>query len=529
MNARAGVALAMLGVLGTLVSAPAWHAGWVLDDTPAIVDSICVTGALRLDAIFLGNFWCELGMFRTIESWRPWTVLAWWPVWQLSSGAPWAFQMLNTVLHVACTLATFGVARDIGAARTAAWLGAAWFAVLPIHMDAVAGKVGAADLWSTLFVLGSVRYFLRARWSAAWLALGAFLAKETGVLVFPLLGVVEVLRLGVAVPFMAPDAAMRRRRTILVMIAVLMAGAMALRTSVIGAVTSAHIPFGVNPLVAEPWTARMAASLVFLCKYHVLAIVGHPLSADYSYAAVPVGAGISAVYLVCGALVLLGWVGLLVWAILRRDRTLVLLVLWFLGAFGLVSNVPFLLPAMFAERLFYGPSVPLAIVVGIVVAALLDRSTRLASFFRFVFVAIVCVHVVAAMLHAWAFTSERRITAVTAANAPDSARARAWYARVLLREGEIRSAEPHVVAALAIMPDWGVPWALAGALHDLEGRPERALEHFRAAMQRDPQDAEVTDLFIQFLVRYGHVEQAREVYASHAHARGVPHESVTMP
>jgi Tfp pilus assembly protein PilF len=66
-------------------------------------------------------------------------------------------------------------------------------------------------------------------------------------------------------------------------------------------------------------------------------------------------------------------------------------------------------------------------------------------------------------------------------------------------------------------------------LDDLEGRPEAALVSFRKAMDRDPHDPEVANLFIQFLTKYGHDTLARAVYERHAQARGVPDPRVAVP
>jgi hypothetical protein len=444
--------------------------------------------------------------------------MVWWPLWHVGGGAALPFHLLGLLLHAACTLQIVALGKELGLDRAATLVGAAAFAVAPIHVDAVASVVGGADLWCTFWILLALRAHVRGQLRTIVFGALAVLSKESGVIIVPLILLLELL--GPVQPSAGPP---RRRRLHLLVLAILVTAALVARTYVLGGVFGTHITVSVNPLLAEPWHARIPAALDLLWRYMQLTVAGYPLSADYSYSAVPVGAHVDWRGVALGTALLVAMVALLVKR--RHERGTRLLVLWFLVAFLFVSNLLALLPAIFAERLFYGASAPLFLLAGSFVGPLLAR--------RGIRVAVAAYLLLGASLclaHAWAWGSETRLTAVTVAHSPASARAHVWRARVLAREGQTGAVEVHAREAIEILPSWGAPHALLGASLDLQGQPERALVSFRRALVLDAADPEVADLFIQFLLRYGHRDRARTVFERHRAARGgVPAANVTVP
>src|SRR5207249_5583902 len=83
------------------------------------------------------------------EGYRPLTSLFFAVEWVAGRGAPWVFHGVNVVLYLATTAAVFALASSLLPAW-AAWLAAAFFAVHPVHVEAVANSVGQSELWVAL-------------------------------------------------------------------------------------------------------------------------------------------------------------------------------------------------------------------------------------------------------------------------------------------------------------------------------------------------------------------------------------------
>ena len=490
MTIALGVAL--LGALPSL-----WGA-FVLDDAVAIERSACVTGGFDPARIFGSNFWCEPGPLYSIQSWRPWPVLVWWGLFRLG-GSPVPFHLLNVLLHLGCTWLVFDCGRKLGLDERAAGLGSIVFAGLAIHVDAVALGVGAAELWAAGFTLLALRGFIGKHWSCIAFCGLAVLSKETGVLALALLAAFDPKRWKLLVPAAA------------ITLAVLF-----WRAQVLGAWTGTHIPGFVNPLADADLGTRLLSGVGIIGRYHRVAVTANPLSADYAYAAIDPAAGLD---------VALGVAALAIWGgfAWRAHR---FLGLWMLGTCLFISNIPFVLPAMFAERLFYIPSVALALAIGWGTQSLPNVRPALVHVGLGLFVAF---QTAVSGLHAWRYGDEVRIIETTVLATPRNARARVWLAKKRLDVGDHASVREHATAAAEVRPDWGVPLAYLAVADDLEGRPESAVVLFRKAMDRDPTDPEVASLFIQFLVRYGKRGHAELVYRAHSDARGTPHPDVEPP
>jgi protein O-mannosyl-transferase len=489
-----------LAALAVLAVAPVLAGTYVLDATSAVAGSACVTEPLDLAAIFGSDFWCGQG----VQSYRPFPVLAWWAIWNLGSGHPLAFHVVSLVLHAACTLMLARVGCALGFPRRLVMWASAWFAVMPIHVDAVASIVGQADLWSSLGVLAAADATIRRRMTAPLWAAVAVFSKETGVIVLPLCWVIA--RFG---PSRSRPSGLDLRLWGVAAVVLAMLG---LRAAVLGSITGAAIPHEVNPLVSLHWSERLPAAFDLLRRHQQLAVLGTPTSADYSYAAIGVGSQVSWLGSAVGLLTIVAWCTTAVFV--RRDPARRRATLWLLGALVLISNVPFLLLAMLAERLFYGPSLPFCLLLG---SAVTQRMRSRAM--RLIGIGYLSAQLALAMQQAANWVSEDTITEVTVRRVPDSATAQIWRARQLLREDMPEAAAEHAQTALRIDPNAPAGYALWAAALDLQGQPEQALPIYLRGFQQDPAHAELTDLFVQFLHRYGHLEQAAWVRSQHARAR----------
>ena len=502
--------------LAVIVGLPSVFGEFVLDDPVAVVDSTCVTRRFHFGRIWASNFWCETGEYLSIESWRPLTVALWWVVYHLSPTRA-AFAVLCLVLHATNTWLVYGLARDFEIDKRAAGWAAIVFAALAIHIDAIATAVGSAELLSALLVLACLRGFIRGKWWCVPLGALAVLAKESGVLAFALVATMAVLH---------PGGSRFDRQSRFIVAGAL--GALtflvlAMRADVLGGWTAQHVPAFVNPLVDASAVDRVTTGVALVGRYHRLALLGSPLGADYAANALGVGRGSSVLDLSLGALVVAGLAaGTLR---LRRRPALLFLLAWWAGACLFISNVIFIFPAMFAERLFYVASVALVLTA----ATLAPRIKIRPQLARAVLVAFVGAQVALAVFHAQRYTDERSIVEATVQTVPDNARARKWLAVILLEDGQLSAGRDEARAASELRPDWGAPVALEAAAEDLLGDPDAALKKFRHAMRLDPHDAEVADPFIQFLLRYGHKKHARLVYDAHVQARGKADPRVTVP
>jgi hypothetical protein len=185
-------------VLALVCYANALQGDFVFDDTYAITGNADVTsadGACWLTVLhrifFLNDFWGQrIALPFSHKSYRPLTTLSFRLCHVVGHGRAKTQHSVNVGLHAAVSVLVFLLARRAGANSPSSLLAACWFAAHPVHVEAVTGLVGRADVLCTLFLLLASLSLRRAiaagrerRWTAVCVCLLVFatLSKETGI------------------------------------------------------------------------------------------------------------------------------------------------------------------------------------------------------------------------------------------------------------------------------------------------------------------------------------------------------------
>src|SRR6266496_3811474 len=140
-----------LALLAFAVRAPGLFAGFVFDDAFGMQQR---TGA----------DWSQLGAFFTSDRsalfgsnfYRPVLSVFCELVYSIGGAQPAVWHSASILLHVACVLLVFRLARRVIQQEFAAWLAAALFAVHPEHVEAISWASAIAEPLWTLFLLLSV-------------------------------------------------------------------------------------------------------------------------------------------------------------------------------------------------------------------------------------------------------------------------------------------------------------------------------------------------------------------------------------
>jgi protein O-mannosyl-transferase len=335
--------------------------GFVLDDFPYILRNPGLASLAGIPRLFV-----EAHVSAATEFYRPLSAStfaidrALFGLW----AAP--YHLHSLLWHLGASLALLALARRVLGSARPALVAALLFAVHPIHTEAVTGVVGRAEVMVGLFTFLGLRAHLATRLGPAArlglalpLALAALFSKESGA-AFPLLALVVDLH--------------DRRTPREALIRVLPYTAPIAIYGVLRAVAMHGHPL-VQPaayfLLGTPGQNTLTA-VDALGRYALLLLWPHPLSADYSYQALPASSGLldprTALTLV--ALVALLALGLR----LRRTFPPLLLSLGlFLAALLPVSNLVVRIGVLLAERLLYVPSIAVCLLAGAVAEAAMRR------------------------------------------------------------------------------------------------------------------------------------------------------------
>jgi len=469
--------------------------GFALDDGPEVVDNAHVRSLSGATTVFTSSSWAGAGD-AAVPMYRPLTTLSYSLNYALGGFAPFGFHLANVVLHALVCVLVLLLGLHLGLALPAAAVGALIFAVLPVHVEAVANVAGRKDLLAAAFAIGAVLAHARAmrRGGASLivpplLVAGALLSKESGLVLVGLLGAHDLL--------FARDGWRTQRRRALGLYASYVALTMAFvlaRHAVLDTLVFPRIPFDENPVASAPAAIRIMTAVAVLGRGLLLLVAPFRLSADYSFAAIePVTSPIDPVFLASLAAILA-----LAGAAWRFRKTFPLgpfAFLWYGIAIFPASNLLVPIGTIFGERLLYVPSVAFALVAGAGAGALLESRVR-----RFAAVAITLLlvgHGVRTWDYARAWENDLTVFTAAASAQPDSAKAQRMLGGALMEAGRPAEAAEAFRRAAAIIRRPGTPQdRLAPALvelgvaHERTGQFAEAAGIYEEVLRADPKNGD---------------------------------------
>jgi tetratricopeptide (TPR) repeat protein len=454
------------------------------------------------------------GSAAAVHYYRPVLMLSFWL--QTMTTGLWAPAMhgVNIGLHVLAVL----LLRSILLRRLpvlAAEAAAIFYAISPMHSEAVAFLTGRSELLAAVFVFG------------AWLCLDSgsapgrrgpgvalfilgLLSKET-VFLFPALLALSDWVFHRRTPWQ------RERRQVHALLAAGTCAVLAARWAVLPELVAGGLPY---------FSSRLTAALTFpgFAWAHYLwpSLTGLGQCSDYSRPLIPdAGLSSASAWLSLAAMAALMGGGL--WSAVRRRSPAGF---WIAGpAFFLLPGSHLILPldSIGAERFLYLPLMGLCVGVGSAYAWLAGRARRAAKVLGF-------------CLAAWflALSVERNriyrsgesfYRAAVSCN-PLSARAWSSLGAALLLKGENEAGVMHLRRAIALDPGLGTPHYNLARLAFAQGRLTEAQEEVERAIKNAPGDVEAMVLSALVAERRGdlagmrrRLEEALAVLPGHALAR----------
>jgi len=494
--------------------------GFAYDDRGVVVENPVVReGSVR--EVFTSPYW-PLPVERA-GLYRPVTTLTFLLEWRLFGDDPRPFHAANVLLHATVSLLVFLLLLEF-AAPTAAVVGAALFAVHPLHTEAVANVVGAGELLAALFYLAACLLYLRTReWRGParglrLLALGglyllSILSKEIGVTLPAALLLLEAGRArGRVRPLLR---ALREEAAVFVVLALGLLVALGARFLVLGTVRGdAPAPVFHDLATGE----RLLTAVALWPTYLRLLLLPLDLAADYAPGVLFPAPGVTPEVIVGGAVLLLlalaavrGW----------RNRRLVSLgILWFAVVLLPVSNLLFPTGVLLAERTLYLPSVGLALAAaGLVpvVEELPVAGRRMATVLALLSLFALFTRTV---LRNPSWYSTFTVEETLAREHPESYMAFRTRALGLLRVGEGEAAGEAFEMALRLAPNHYRLLTAAARYLEGGGEARRAVALLRRAVRIAPGHPGAYRLLAELYLRNGMGREAHRVAVEGLRAAG---------
>jgi hypothetical protein len=354
-------ALVVVAIVAAMVYANALANGFVLDDRGVIMRNVLVNTPSSWWRAFGAPYWPEAvggGQYR------PLAIVSYSLDWGLSGGTAWWFHLVTIMWHVVAvvlvTVFALELMRPVGA--LAAGL---FFAVHPVHVEAVANVVGRAESMAAVGVLAALLLHRRGSALAILAFAAALFTKEHAVVFLPLAVLHDVL-----IPARPRDRATMLRYAaycgvlvgwVAVVAAIFHDRVFHLRAAVYIGVSTAD---------------RLTTVLSVIPHYARLLLFPWNLASSYEPQVIPLAHGTDGDAIL--GLLLLGAtvaVGIAAW---RRSKVVAFALLWIPIAIAPVANVFVVTGVALAERTLYVASIGACWLLGLTVDFLVVRRRTLA-------------------------------------------------------------------------------------------------------------------------------------------------------
>ena len=270
----------------------------------------------------------------------------------------------------------------------------------------------------------------------------------------------------------------------------------------------------VNPLAyIGDWTRSVTAMKV-LGKYMWLLLAPIHLSADYSYNQIPVSRSLVEPAVLVALLGLLFALALAVWNWSRRP-TLSFGIAVFAVTILPVSNLPFPIGTIMAERLLYLPSVGFCLLLAAVVTGL--PSGRRWGFLAVgAFGLVLLAYGARTVMRNWDWRNDAAIFSAALRTSPNSAKVHLNVGSAMLDGGDMSGAQREFERSLKIAPRYSLAYIDLGKALERQGQIDAASRAYQTATEVSPNYGGAHLNLGYFYRRKGMTSEALEEFRSAA-------------
>jgi hypothetical protein len=487
--------------------------GFALDDVPIVLEDARLHSLTEIWRVFGQPYWPpEAGD----ALYRPLTSLAFALQWAAGGGSPVVFHAVNVALYVAVSISLFRLASRFMDERAAA-MGAAVFAVHPLHVEAVANVVGQAELWVALLLFGGLSFFVakreRGRLTAADIGVlsaiyvVALMFKEHAV-IFPAV----ILAADLLLPLRANDTMRARFRSIaplLVALSVVAIAFVLVRAEVLGRFAGGSTA---TVFIGQSFGVRLLTMLAVVPEWLRLFFWPASLSADYSPPRIATQTSFNASMI--PAVIALAGAAVIAWKVRRSNQPVSFAIALTGICLVIPSNTVVVTGFVLAERALFLASAGVALVMGIVLWALMSRAADSSA--RRMLVAVTCAILLAGVVRSSARSTVWRdnetLFRQTVRDVPASYRAHLMLGELLWDKGEKGEALTELLTAvrLSSKQDAFVRWFAADRFH-AAGLLPTAMALYRESLAIKPSDQRTRYGAAMCAVTLGMNEEARAI------------------
>ena len=458
--------------------------GFVFDDRGILDYNNILSSLASLKDAVLQPYWeVDAGLYRPV------TLLSYALNIIFLGGSAMSFHLVNLVIYFGIVSAIFVLIRRLFGDEKLALLSALVYLVLPIHTEVVANITGRSELISLLFSLLLLIEITKERvnfWLAGFYMLLAIGAKETAIAALPLVLLVVIIKerefgFNVLQKYFRPVSAAVVGACLYFFARFFVLGPdhfLGVQTSLIE-----------SPLLFASVPGRIATALSILWMYVEKTFWPFGLCSDYSFNQIPVLHGFMHLGTILGAMIFIGSLVATLYFLKKRPVVALASAFIFFGSI-LISNIFFPIGTIAGERLFFFPSVGIAIFLAFLLAKINQRA---------VLVVVLIFYSVLSFNRQGVWMTEEKLFLNALECAPNSVLSRSNAGAAYLLNGELDKAAEQLEISREIKPIYSKGLNNLGLVYWKQGKSEEAMDlYHQSLMQKYPYPGAIENMILLY-------------------------------
>ncbi len=152
--------LAIVAIAAVVAFSPTWDHPFVHDDQPAVRDNPVVQGSAPWSHVLTQPYWSP--SISSDRIYRPVTTASFRLNALVSGVEPWGYHVANTMLHALASVLVAIVVMQLTRSTFAGLISSLFFALHPVHTEAIALIVGRSELLVLIFMLATTSLHLKS-------------------------------------------------------------------------------------------------------------------------------------------------------------------------------------------------------------------------------------------------------------------------------------------------------------------------------------------------------------------------------
>ncbi|MBI4854840.1 MAG: tetratricopeptide repeat protein [Acidobacteria bacterium] len=503
-NQKDLLAISLVILVTLLCFANSLSGEFVFDDYIAIVEHPTVKSISNIPKLFLQGYF---GDEKSAGLYRPLTTLSYCLNFAVSGLNPFGYHLINIFIHIVNCCLIYVLAQNYSITRFSALMCALFFAVHPVHSEAVAAIYGRPELLAAMFLFIAWIAYRKSsltnskNFSIFWYIFSlvsyllSLLSKESGIVFVGILFLAQICKENDWKEKLIPS----KKLLGYIFVTIPYLAIRVLVTKALG------IPKAGQVLGNEPFLTRLYTMSLGYIEYFKLLVWPKKLYTEYDYSIIAKITSLE-ISVILSLIIIIVIIAIGIWQI-KHNPTIAFAILFFFITTSIVSNIFLPTGILIAERTIYLGVGTICLLLATILYKLYTKGWQKLSIIFFII--LLSLAITRTYLRNLDFQSDFTLFNSMVELVPNHPKGNYGLGLYYEHTNQFEKAAGYFKKALELSPSSALVHVIIGNFYNKQGKNNLAMPMFKKAIELDPNNAEAHSFYGAGLLAQGNLCEAK--------------------